>query len=265
MKPTGHRRRTIRSSLKTPRLLRDDDQSSRRQRSQYFQYVTVAIFLFLIAGFWDLQVRNPDVYSEAAERNSDQIPPAACAARQNPGPRRPRDRRQPSLLQLILSRGNLKTEHLQADRRRPESGLRRSDRAPPPLSQDEPKYEPIIIKEELTPAELAFVESHRDPGTFPEMELIHAQRRLYPHDGFAAHVIGYVGEVSENELNTPEFIKYEQGDVVGKQGIERQYNDLLMGVDGQRQVVVDNRGSERNVIGHEGGGPGQESPTHPRS
>ena len=44
-------------------------------------------------------------------------------------------------------------------------------------------------------------------------------------DGFAAHVIGYVGEVSEQELNTPEFAKYSQGDIVGKDGLERQYND----------------------------------------
>ena len=60
-----------------------------------------------------------------------------------------------------------------------------------------------------------------------------------------AHVIGYTGEISEQELDLPEFAKYEQGDVVGKFGIEQQYNDMLMGVDGQRQVVVDNRGQER--------------------
>ena len=59
-----------------------------------------------------------------------------------------------------------------------------------------------MIKQELTPGELAFVESHRDPQTFPEMELIQNQQRLYPHNGLAAHVIGYVGEVSEQELNT---------------------------------------------------------------
>ena len=90
------------------------------------------------------------------------------------------------------------------------------------------------------------------------MELIHAQQRLYPKDGLAAHVIGYVGEVSENELNTAEFIEYEQGDVVGKQGIERQYNKHLMGVDGQRQVVVDNRGRERNVFGVKEAIPGKD-------
>ncbi len=43
-----------------------------------------------------------------------------------------------------------------------------------------PKYEPIIIKQELTPADIAFVESHADPEFFPELELIHAQRRHVP-------------------------------------------------------------------------------------
>ena len=120
-----------------------------------------------------------------------------------------------------------------------------------------PTYEPIIIKEELTRGELAFVDSHQRSRDFPEMELIHAQKRLYPRDGLAAHVIGYVGEVSENELNTAEFIEYEQGDVVGKQGIERQYNKILMGIDGQRQDVVDNRGRIREKLGLKEAVPGK--------
>ena len=102
---------------------------------------------------------------------------------------------------------------------------------------------PIVIKEELTPADLAFVDSHRD--FFPELVLIQAQRRLYPQNGMLAHVIGYTGEISEDELDSPEFAKYDPGDVIGKFGIEREYNDWLMGVDGQRQVVVDNRGQVR--------------------
>ena len=62
-----------------------------------------------------------------------------------------------------------------------------------------------MIKQDLTPAEITFVESHRDSNTYPEMELIQNQRRLYPRNGLAAHAIGYVGEVSEPELETPEF------------------------------------------------------------
>jgi len=103
---------------------------------------------------------------------------------------------------LILSRENLKEEHLHeiAD------GLH--------LDYDDlmkkvaryrrrPRYEPIVIKEQMSPADLAFVDSHRDPETFPEMELIQSQSRLYPENGLLAHMIGYTGEISEPELDNP--------------------------------------------------------------
>ena len=128
--------------------------------------------------------------------------------------------------------------------------------------RSQPKYVPIVIKEELTPGDLAFVDSHRD--FFPELVLIQAQRRLYPQNGMMAHVIGYTGEISEEELDSPEFAKYNPGDVIGKFGIERQYNDSLMGVDGQRQVVVDNRGQVRQVLKTKPAIGGQGPATHHR-
>ncbi len=236
-------------------LLRDDTKFA-AGKIAVFQYFAVGVFLFLVAGFWNLQVQNSEGYSEAAERNRIKSLPLLAPR----GKILDRDGRvivdNHSTFSLILSRETLKTEHLQAIA----DGLHLNyDDLVARLRRfrNRPAYEPIIIKEELTAGELSFVASHSDPETFPEMELIHAQRRLYPKDGLAAHVIGYVGEVSENELNTAEFVKYDQGDVVGKQGIERQYNDILMGVDGQRQVVVDNRGKERNLIGMKEAVPGK--------
>ena len=119
-----------------------------------------------------------------------------------------------------------------------------------------PKYEPIVLKEELSPAELAFVDSHRD--FFPELVKIQAQKRLYPQNGMMAHVIGYTGEISESELDDPAFAKYDPGAVIGKFGIEREYNDTLMGVDGQRQVMVDSRGQVREVLKEKPAIPGKD-------
>ena len=106
-----------------------------------------------------------------------------------------------SSFSLILSRDNLKEEHLRpiADGLNMDyddlvERLRRFRRRP--------TYEADHHQGRAYPGEISFVESHKDPATFPEMELIHAQRRLYPRDGLAAHVIGYIGEVSETELNT---------------------------------------------------------------
>ncbi len=234
-----------------------DDAKFAAGKIAFFQYLTLAIFLFLISGFWQLQVQNPEVYNERAERNRIKSLPILAAR----GKILDRDGRvivdNHSSFSLILSRENLKPEHLRtiADGLHLEyddlvARLRRFDRT-------RPKYEPIIIKEELTPGEIAFVESHRDPETFPEMELIRAQRRLYPRDGLGAHVLGYVGEVSEAELDSPEFAKYSQGDVIGKYGIERQYNEILMGVDGQRQQIVDSRGRVLGAVGAKEAVPGK--------
>ena len=224
-----------------------DDTSFASNKIAFFQYISVAVFLFLIAGFWKLQVQNNELYSEAAERNRIKSTPIIAPR----GKILDREGRtivdNHSSFSVYLSRENLKDEHLPAiaaglnlDFEELTGRLRRF--------RSRPKYQAILIKDELTPAEIAFVESHHDPDTFPELELLHGQRRLYPRDNLLAHVIGYVGEVTEAELDLADFAKYNQGDVIGKAGIERQYNEILMGVDGQRQVVVDNKGNEREVL-----------------
>jgi len=229
------------------RALRDDPKIA-SGRIALFQYLALAVFLFLISGFWELQVRNPEIYSERAERNSIKALPILAPR----GKILDRDGRvivdNHSSFSLILSREHLKPENvpiiaagLNLDQQELERRIQRF--------RNRPRYEPIIIKEELTPGEIAFVEAHRDANGLPELELVHAYRRLYPRNCVAAHVIGYVGEVSEAELNSPEFIRYEPGDVIGKAGIERQYDAHLRGVDGQRQVLVDNLGRERRVLG----------------
>src|SRR6476469_2357855 len=105
-----------------------------------------------------------------------------------------------------------------------------------------PQYQPIFLKEDITPDELSFIESHRNE--LPELDTIMAHRRLYPRNGFMAHMIGYVGEVTDDMLNQPQFELYNPGDVVGVSGIEKQYNNLLMGKNGSRRAIVNSRGRE---------------------
>jgi penicillin-binding protein 2 len=224
--------------------LRDDTRFA-AGKIAVFQYATVVIFLFLISGFWRLQVQNPEFYGERAQQNSIKSVPI-------PGPRGrilDRDGRvivdNHSSFSLLLARESSKDDHLRAIAQGLDLDyndlVRRVERV-----RTQPKYVTATIKDELSPADLAFVASHHD--FFPELVLIETPRRLYPQNGTLAHVIGYTGEISEQELDSPEFAKYNQGDVVGKFGIEKQYNDTLMGVDGQRQVVVDNRGQVRQTL-----------------
>ena len=207
-----------------------------------FQYATVIVFLFLLSGFWRLQVQNPELYEERAQQNR-------IKARILQAPRgRILDRDGRVIVDnhasytLWLTRENLKPEDLKPIAQGLDLSLtdleeqvRRKSRLP--------KYEPIRLKDEMSPADLAFVNSHQD--AFPELDVVQSQPRLYPGDGMMAHVIGYTGEISEQELDSPEFAKYKLGDIIGKFGIEREYNDTLMGQDGQQRVEVDSRGQVR--------------------
>ena len=220
-----------------------------------FQYNAAAIFLFLVSGFWRLQVQNPQFYDERAQANSIKSVPILAAR----GRILDRDGRiivdNHSSFTLILAREYLKEDHLKEiaeglnlDYNDLREKARRFD--------SHPKYEPIVLKEELSRSELAFVDSHHD--FFPELVKIQEQRSVYPQNGIMAHVLGYTGEISESELDDPAFAKYEPGAVIGKFGIERQYNDTLMGVNGQRQAVVDNRGQVRRVLAEKPAVPGED-------
>lgn len=222
-----------------------------------FQYVTVAVFIFLLAGYWDLQVRNEGLYNTKALQNQIKSLPM-------PAPRgRILDREGRVIVdnhasyRLVLSRENLRDEHIQPialgldlDADDLEALVRRFDKRP--------SYYTIPVKEELTAAELAFVEAHRNAQMFPEMELIKSQFRLYPQGGFASHLSGYVGEISDAELNSPEWASHNPGDLVGKMGVERYNNETLTGIDGQRQVRVDNRMNTREVLGVKPAVPGKD-------
>jgi penicillin-binding protein 2 len=233
-----------------------DDPKFSSAKMAVFQYFTVGVFFVLISGFWQLQVTQQEAYSAEAERNSVRSLPILAPR----GKILDRDGRvivdNHSSWTLLLSREALKAQHL------PEiaSGLHldlADLNAKLYRYRSRPKFEPIVLKEELTQAELAFVEAHRDPGFFPELELIRAQKRLYPQNGMAAHVIGYTGEISDTELDNPEYANEEPGSVIGKFGLERKYNDQLRGIDGSRQVKVDNLGREREVLENKEAIPGK--------
>ena len=119
-----------------------------------------------------------------------------------------------------------------------------------------PKYQPLPLKQDITPDEEEFIEAHKDE--LPELDTVQEQRRLYPLDGFAAQLIGYVGEVSEEMLDDPRYAVYEPGDVVGRSGVEAAYDGILRGVDGSQDVAVDSHGREIGRLGIEPAKPGKD-------
>ena len=209
------------------------------------QYVTLVVFLVLSYGLWSLQVRKSDEYEGKAQQNRIRSVPILAPR----GKILDREGRlivdnYPSYSALLL-RDQLRD--LNADSDKIAEGLHMSaeeirDKVRRYQLARKPTFQPIIIKDDITPDELAFIESHKDE--FPELEPLPIHRRLYPKNGFMAHLIGYVGEVSEDMLNSDKYDQYERGDIVGQSGIEFQYNNLLMGQNGSRRVLVDSKGKE---------------------
>jgi penicillin-binding protein 2 len=100
---------------------------------------------------------------------------------------------------------------------------------------------PVQVRDDLSFGQVAAVEERRPD--FRRVVIATHPRRRYPAGAVTAHVIGYVGEISEAELDSDEFVEYESGRTVGKQGIERSYEAELAGAAGSRYVEVNARGS----------------------
>ncbi len=207
------------------------------------QYLILVIFLVLAYGLWRLQVSQSDYYSAAAEQNRVRNVPI-LAPRGKIVDRNGRTivDNYRSVTALLLRDS---TRDLTVDANAIASGLHMDAKDVKDKIRhfsSMPQYQPIYLKEDITPDEEAFIESHKTE--LPELDTIMAYRRLYPLKGFMAHLIGYVGEVSEDMLNQTQFELYNPGDVVGKSGVELEYNGILMGKNGSRQVLVDSHGRE---------------------
>src|SRR6202161_3032289 len=207
------------------------------------QYFVLFIFLLLAYGLWRLQVMHSDEYALLAEKNRVRnVPILAPRGKILDREGRTIVDNYPSFSALLLrdssrdlnADSDLIAEGLHLDPNEVRTRIRRF--------ASMPQYQPIFLKEDITPDELQFIEAHRNE--LPELDTIMAHRRLYPRNGFMAPLVGYVGEVTEDMLNQPQFELYTAGDVVGGSGVEKQYNGILMGKNGSRRAVVNSRGRE---------------------
>jgi penicillin-binding protein 2 len=226
-------------------------------KSTTVQYGILLMMLALAAGLWRLQVLGASNFRVLAEQNRirkvpilaprgklfdrenrlvvDNYPSVSCFLVREMGHNVDAD------LPLIAQGLHMDLDQLQATLRHYRAA---------------PGYQPIPIKQDITADEQAFIEAHRNE--LPELETIDEERRLYPRDGYASHLIGYVGEVSEEDLDNPRYAAYEPGDVVGKAGVEETYDELLRGQDGSRDVIVDSHGREVGYLRTQHAIPGQD-------
>lgn len=205
-------------------------------------YAVVGMVCLLLLGFWKLQVLDSDYYAQLAERNRIRsIPVIAPRGRMLDREGRVLVDNYPSFSVLVLREDQaLLEQHLDEIAEGLElqpDDLRQQIEAAKAL----PRFNPIVVKPEATPADIAFIESHR--ADLPLLELLMVHRRKYPGGGFLAHAIGYVGEVNEKQIEASGG-RLRPGDIAGKSGLERTYNDVLMGTDGMRRVIVNSLGKE---------------------
>jgi penicillin-binding protein 2 len=205
-------------------------------------YIIVGMIGVLLLGFWKLQVIDADKYTSMAERNRvREIPVIAPRGRMLDRDGRVLVDNRPSFSVLLL-----RDDPALVEKYLP--GIADGIGIPLEDLKDQlsntknlPKFQPIIIKPEASDADIAFIESHR--SDIPVLEMISVSRRRYLPNGFLAHAVGYVGEVSEQQIESSNG-KLRMGDFAGKFGLERQYNDILIGTDGKRRVIVNSVGKE---------------------
>ncbi|NJD91729.1 MAG: penicillin-binding protein 2 [Geobacter sp.] len=122
-------------------------------------------------------------------------------------------------------------------------------------SKGRAKYFPVVLASGLTRDQVEYFEENRLrlPGIEVEVKPV----REYPGGTFSSHLLGYIAEVSDKELDMPDFSDYNPGDYIGKNGIERSYEKYLHGEDGGRQIEVDARGRYLRTLSENPPVPGQ--------
>jgi len=101
-------------------------------------------------------------------------------------------------------------------------------------------YEPLVVDVDASLEEISTIEERK--GQFPGVLIEMVPKRRYMAGEAIAHALGYVGEISTEELENQRYANYDAGALVGKTGVELQYEGLLQGRDGVRYLEVDAAG-----------------------
>jgi penicillin-binding protein 2 len=228
-----------------------DDSQNLRIRLRLIQVVVLVVLGLLGVRLYVLQVVNGSKYAEVAVNQRIRLLPIPAAR----GMIFDRDGKMlvdsRPIYSIILSREDTKSinrysliqplsEGLDID---PQILRERFDQL-----KNQPAFESILIKEEANQADLAWVEGHQ--LEFPALRVEQTPQRRYPPNGMLAHVLGYVQEISPEQLDDPRYKErhYKPGDIIGQEGVEAVYDEYLRGRDGYRKVVVDSRGHIQSEV-----------------
>ena len=236
----------------SPRASGGSDSSAEKTTSSRLVGLAVVVgaaFTALVARLWSMQLVSSDEYAEQAERNRrstiyTQAPRGRILDRNGEVIVTNR-----SSLTLVAE-GSVVDDVVEVQLianliGMPAQAVRRK------LQDTTDGYQsPRTVSVDVSRRVVAFVGEH--PEVFPGVAIQQRTQRSYPHGSLAAHVVGYVGTVTEEQLKSSEkaedgSVTYRSGDVVGQSGVELSYERALAGQRGEQVVFVDASG---NVLGH---------------
>ena len=220
-----------------------DDRRSLSLRLSFFQYFVAFIFAALAVAFWIFQIASHEKFREMADMNHMRRLPL----------RAPRGVLFDRNGRILVENQNTFTIALVREQSKnvdqtlrvlsqatgvPEAQLRETMNR----RRREPSYRPIVLIENASMEQvIAFKARQLEmPGVIYDP----VPTRKYPASDMAAHLFGYVGEITEGQLKSEDYEGLESGALVGQSGVELAFNRILMGSDGDKMVVVNSVGRE---------------------
>ncbi len=218
-----------------------------KNRFLLLSLAAIVVFLLLVLRLWYLQIISGDRYLALSEKNRIRYVPIAA-------PRGPIYDRHGQL--LVDNRPAFGVSVLRQEVEDKDQLLERLSNY---LGQDSedlekrwqvgrrfPRYRPVPLADDISRDVLEVVQENSVdlPGVLTEVRPM----RSYPFGEMAAHLFGYLGEITERELQQAEARGYRPGEYVGKSGLERKLEDWIRGEAGERLVEVDVKGKELRVL-----------------
>ena len=217
------------------------------RRTRLSSYLLLGGFLLLLSAFFNAQILQSNEYKKASEENRFReipLPAPRGIIYDKKGqiiaenlPAYSVSLTAPSLDSL---RGALKLLQptLQLTDYDINSAIRRYKRAP---------TRPTVVLPDASIDVISVLEEHR--LDYPRLIIQSVPKRFYPDGPIVASFVGYTGEITESELNLPQYAGYKPGQTIGKGGLEKQYENILHGTEGARLDEVDARGRPVRAAG----------------
>ena len=210
-------------------------------------YLVVSIFVVLLLRIWFLQIIRGETYRDLSENNRirlEDIAPTRGIIYDRHG-RILVDNRPAFKLAIVRADvGDLQqtldklSRFVKVEQSQLEEKVRNAPKGAP--------FRPILLNRDMNRDQVAAVETHRFnlPGVMVQIE----PRRSYERPSFAAHLIGYLGEIGEAQLKKKQNQGYKLGDYLGRYGVEMEWEAELKGQRGGRQVEADAAGRQLQIL-----------------